>query len=194
MRSLARRPRRLRFAWRSCGRCGCALRCVRRLPLRHWARAVALGLRRLASVARPVQSGSSRHPGPEPLRPRWLVPSPGPGAISAALARPVPRARSRIGDRPLLRWALGLRVFGPYFALGRDLATFALGAVSMAGRPLLRGTGAPRLARPVPRARSLDLALRQRKDETCPFTLGAWSLQGFGPLPALIPPDPSRAW
>ena len=34
----------------------------------------------------------------------------------------------------------GLRLSGPYFALGRDLAsaTFALGAVSMTGRSLLR--------------------------------------------------------
>ena len=83
----------------------------------------------------------------------WLVPSPEPGAAQTALARPdsgpepflpqwlVPlmrarsrvdrmmigssrhRARSRISDRPLLRWALGLRMSGPYFALGRGLAT-----------------------------------------------------------------------
>ena len=47
-------------------------------------------------------------------------------------------------DRPLLRWALGLRMFGPYFALGRDRDTFALGEVSMTGRALLCA-GPPRL-------------------------------------------------
>jgi len=137
-------------------------------------------------MARPVtrarsridRVGSSRHPGPEPYRPHWLVPFPGPGAVSVTghfcagplasecLALPLRWAETL----PLLRWAQSLWRAGPYYA------------------------GPPRLARPVPRARSLDLALRQCKDETCPFTLGAWSLQGFGPLPALIPPDPSRAW
>ena len=113
----------------------------------------SLGACRCVRPEAPCLSGSSRSFGPEAV-PLWLVPSPGPeqhqppllvpspgrGAVSAALARPVPRARSSIGDRPLLRWALGLRMFGPYFALGRDLAsaTFALGAVSMTGRSLLR--------------------------------------------------------
>ena len=46
---------------------------------------------------------------------------------------------SRVGDRPRLRWAHDLRLLGPYFALGRALATFALGSDSAAGRPLLRG-------------------------------------------------------
>ena len=46
---------------------------------------------------------------------------------------------SRVGDRPRLRWAHDLRLLGPYFALGRALATFALGSDSVAGRPLLRG-------------------------------------------------------
>ena len=74
--------------------------------------------------------GSSRHPGPEQSRPHWQVPFPGRSA----------------GDRPLLPWALGLRMFGPYFALGRDLqvATFAMGVVFMTGRPLLFA-GPPRL-------------------------------------------------
>ena len=48
-------------------------------------------------------------------------------------------ARSRVGDRPLLRWAHDLRLLGPYLALGRDLAFFALGSHSVAGRPLLCG-------------------------------------------------------
>ena len=84
-------------------------------------------------MARPVtrarsridRVGSSRHPGPEPYRPQWLVPFPGPGAVSVT------------------GWALGLQMFGPYFALGRDLATFSLGAVSLASRPLLRGAAPP---------------------------------------------------
>ena len=42
-------------------------------------------------------------------------------------------------DRPLLRWAHDLRLLGPYFVLGRDLAFFALGSHSVAGRPLLCG-------------------------------------------------------
>ena len=40
---------------------------------------------------------------------------------------------------PLLRWAHDLCMSCPYFALGRVLATFALGSDSVAGRPLLRG-------------------------------------------------------
>ena len=67
------------------------------------------------ALSRLGSTGSSRSPGPEPF-----------------------------GDRPLLRLALGLRVFGPYFALGRDLATFALGEVPMTGLPLLCA-GPPRL-------------------------------------------------
>ena len=48
-------------------------------------------------------------------------------------------ARVRVRDRPPLRWAHDLRSLGPYLALGRVLATFALGSDSVAGRPLLRG-------------------------------------------------------
>ena len=55
-----------------------------------------------------------------------------------------PGLRSRVGDRPLLRWAHGLRMSGPYFALGRVLATFALGSDSVAGRPSV----APHYAEP----------------------------------------------
>ena len=113
-----------------------------------------------------------------------------------------------------MRWAHDPRVFGPYFALGRDLAFFALGEVrppaptahlAYLGPAAVSGTGhfcaghmipvclaltlrwaetlpllrwapylwravpyfalVPRarsLARPVPRARSLDIALRGR--------------------------------
>ena len=46
---------------------------------------------------------------------------------------------SRVGDRQLLRWAHDLRLLGPYLALSRVLATFALGSDSVAGLPLLRG-------------------------------------------------------
>ena len=42
--------------------------------------------------------------------------------------------------------------FGPYFALGRVLATFALGTDSVAGRPLLR-RAATRNGSPVPLGR-----------------------------------------
>ena len=45
-------------------------------------------------------------------------------------------ARDRVGDRPLLRWAHDPRMSGPYFALGRDRATFALGPGPLA-LPLL---------------------------------------------------------
>ena len=84
--------RRLRLAWRSCELGKYTLRCDRRLPLRHWARAVTLGMRRLASVARPSRSG------PEPCMRLLLVPSPVPGAASAGPyyagppgpARPIP--------------------------------------------------------------------------------------------------------
>ena len=103
--------------------------------------------------------GSSRHPGPEPYRPQRPVPLlRARGRVDRLGSSRASRARSRLGrtgssrppgpepygDRPLLRWALGLRMFGPYFALGRDLATFALGEVPMTGRPLLRGAATPR--------------------------------------------------
>ena len=48
-------------------------------------------------------------------------------------------ARDRVGDQPLLRWAHDLRLLGPYFSLGRVLATFAPGLDPAAGRPLLSG-------------------------------------------------------
>ena len=48
-------------------------------------------------------------------------------------------ARCRVRDRPLLRWAHDLRLLGPYFALGRVLATLAPGLDPVEGRPLLRG-------------------------------------------------------
>ena len=67
----------------------------------------------------------------------------GPGASSAAQALSRPPGPEPFGDRPLLRWALGVSVFGPYFALGRDLATFALCEVPMTGLPLLRGAATP---------------------------------------------------
>ena len=38
-----------------------------------------------------------------------------------------------------LRWSHDLLLLGPYFALGRVLASFALGSDSVAGLPLLRG-------------------------------------------------------
>ena len=49
-------------------------------------------------MARPVtrarsrfdRVGSSRHPGPEPYQLHWLVPFPGPGAVSACVAERVP--------------------------------------------------------------------------------------------------------
>ena len=44
-------------------------------------------------------------------------------------------ARVRVRDRPPLRWAHDLRSLGPYLALGRVLATLALGSDSVAGRP-----------------------------------------------------------
>ena len=40
---------------------------------------------------------------------------------------------------PFALGAWSLAGFGPYLALGRVLATFALGLDSVAGRPLLRG-------------------------------------------------------
>ena len=43
--------------------------------------------------------------------------------------------------------------FGPYYAGPRHLATFALGAVSMAGRPLLRGAASHRRLDPSSRGR-----------------------------------------
>ena len=54
--------------------------------------------------------------------------------------------RSRVRDRPLLRWARDPRMFGPYCALCRDRTTlaFVLGEVPMTGRPLLCA-GPPRL-------------------------------------------------
>ena len=45
-------------------------------------------------------------------------------------------ARDSVGDRPLLRWAHDLCRLGPYLALGRDRATFALGLGPLA-LPLL---------------------------------------------------------
>ena len=52
--------------------------------------------------------------------------------------------RDRVGDRPLLRWAHDFRMSGPYFALGRDRAAFALGQGHLA-LPLL--CAGPRLWR-----------------------------------------------
>ena len=113
----------------------------------------------LGARSRVCVDGSSRHPGPEPYRPQRPVPLLQArscvdrlGSSRATWARSRldrtgssrPPGPEQIGDRPLLRWALGLRVFGPYFALGRDLATFALGEVPMTGRPLLCA-GPPRL-------------------------------------------------
>ena len=80
-----------------------------------------------------------------------------------------------------MRWALGRRMFGPYFELVRDLATFALGAVSTAGRPLLREAA----TRPTPRrlvpftqgpgAASAAMARPvQQRPEPCP--LSRWAL------------------
>ena len=42
-------------------------------------------------------------------------------------------ARIRVRDRPLLPWAHDPRMSGPYFALGRAVATFAPGAGSVFG-------------------------------------------------------------
>ena len=56
----------------------------------------SLGACRCVRPEAPCLSGSSRSVGPGAV-PLWLVPSPGPGAASTALARPVTRARSHIG-------------------------------------------------------------------------------------------------
>ena len=83
-------------------------------------------------MARPVtrarsriaRVGSSRHPGPEPYRPHWLVPFPGPGAVSVTghfCAGPLASECLALTLRwaetlPLLRWAQSLWRAGPYYA------------------------------------------------------------------------------
>ena len=65
-------------------------------------------------------------------------------------------SRSRVRDLPLLRWAHDPRMSGPYFALGRDLATLGLGAASIVGRTLLRGAAPPGSSHPRARSHKLD--------------------------------------
>ena len=145
--------------------------------------------------SRIIRIGSSRSPGPEPYRPAplgachfvrpeasrlsgssrlvgpgaallWLVPSPGPGAASTALARPVARARSRIssigssrspGPEPYRLASLGAcrcvrpeasRLSGSSRSVGPRAALLWL--VPSPGP----GAASTALARPVTRARS----------------------------------------
>ena len=98
--------------------------------------------------------------------PRWKAATPCLDGSSHSLG-----AQSRVRDRPRLRRAHDPRVYGPYFALGRDLATWIRAPSLWRAVPyfaLVRpswlvpypGPGAWLV--PYPRARSLDLALRGR--------------------------------
>ena len=103
---------------------------------------------------------SSRHPGPGPYRPQRPVPHlRARSRLDRLGSSRATRARSRLGrtgssrppgpepfgDRPLLRWALGLRVLGPYFALGPRPRRFCAGRSPYDGQSLtLRWAATPR--------------------------------------------------
>ena len=153
------------------------------LPLLRWAQSLRRAGPYYARPPRGPRLDGSSHSlrGPEPHRQQWLVPFSSArsrvhfraGHLVAVCwvqslwrAGPyyarLPRldgsshslgARSCVGDRPLVRWEDDHRMFGPYFALGRDLATFALGAVSMVGPPYYAAPEAATRRRLVPLSR-----------------------------------------
>ena len=116
-------------------------------------------------------------------------------------------ARSSAGDQPLLRWAHDLRMSGPYFALGRDRATFAMGPGPLAmpshcaelPGPRLATYASARVSYPGPFLASSPIlhwacallvcaAHLGRQAELCPHRLGA-RLAGY---PARAGLEPTR--